>query len=164
MKTDTTKLYQRMTSKEKAAVYVRTYDSDELKKIVSTVPWFNYSALDREFVEERNHLTFASLWWEAEYWKTLTKLNEELWEIQFFHSMQHGSGLIEKAKVIANIYSSRVKGLEEALIHHDLGYIRDNLDSLSSDDLAMIHELELLPEYVDKFKANAISVMDMILS
>ena len=151
MKANTTKLYEKMKPQELAAIYHRTYDLHERSKIASSVPRFDYRAIDHEFSDQVDALRVVSLWWLSEWWKARSKLNEELHELAMFGGEQ---------KVIANLYVSRMKALENALAQFDLEHIQaDSGIDIDADGLVMVCELELLPDHVDKFTDSIASIM-----
>jgi len=77
MKIDTTKLYEKMTSKEKAALYCRSDDFEERERIQAAVPWYDYNAMDHEFTFQVHCISATSHYAVAEYWRTLSKF--EAW-------------------------------------------------------------------------------------
>lgn len=155
MKTNISKLYEQMKPQELAAIYHRTYDLHERSKIAATVPRYDYRALDHEFVDHVDSLKLVSMWWISEWWKAKSKLNEELNELPHFPGK----------KEIANLHVSKLKALENALTTFDLDHIHAVSDiDINADGLAMVYELELLPEYVDKFTGNIVSIMNEALA
>lgn len=151
MKANTIKLYEKMKPRELAAIYHQTYDLHERSKIASAVPKYDYRCIDSEFVDQVDALRLVSLWWISEWWKARSKLNEELHELAMFGGGQ---------KVIANLYVSRMKALENALTAFDLDHIHAVSDiDINADDLVKVYELELLPDHVDKLTDSIVSIM-----
>lgn len=155
MKADTSKLYKKMEPRDLATIYHKTYDLHERDKIASAVPRYDYRAIDHDFIDHVDSLKLVSLWWISEWWKTMAKLNEELNELSHFPGK----------KTIANLHVSKLKALENALTTFDLDHIHAVSDiDINADDLVMVYELELLPEYVDKFTGNITGIMTEALA
>lgn len=142
-----------MKPRELAAIYHQTYDLHERDKIASTVPRHDYRAIDHEFADQVDALKLVSLWWCSEWWKARSKLGEELHELSMF-------GFGDERKVIANLYVSRMKALENALTAFDLDHIHAVSDiDINADDLVKVYELELLPDHVGKLTDSIVSIM-----
>jgi hypothetical protein len=70
----TTKLYEGMTSKQKAALtlhYMTESNTTEIERIRSTVPWKEYRCIDADYTDWRDQLLKISVIWGLEYWQTL---------------------------------------------------------------------------------------------
>ena len=70
----TTKLYEGLTSKQKAALtlhYIGEQDATEIGRIRSTVEWKGYRCMDAEYTDWRDLFTNISLVWGLAYWQAL---------------------------------------------------------------------------------------------
>jgi hypothetical protein len=69
-----TKLYEGMTSKQKAVLtlhYIAENNAPEIGRIRSTVPWKEYRCIDGEYTDWRDQLMGISMVWGLTYWQTL---------------------------------------------------------------------------------------------
>lgn len=154
MKTDTKKLYSKMKPKELALLYCRAPDDNERDKIASSVPKHNYYAIDTEFSNELDALCSLSLWWQAEFWRVKASLMSEI----------HDMAITNHNTQQANLYVSALVGLEQALPAVGLEHVLEQNDmGLNAQGLVEVYELNLVSDFVEKSKTDAIATMELAL-
>jgi len=70
----TTKLYEGLTSKQKAALtlhYIGEQDATEIGRIRSTIEWKSYRCIDAEYSDWRDQFIKFSMLWGLMYWRAL---------------------------------------------------------------------------------------------
>lgn len=177
MKLDTTKLYQKMSSKELAGVAFRTGmhpDSDglEVKRIVSVVPRFNYSCMDDEFTSQVRGFEDATNWWMIDYFKTVGSFHEAKMEIyapSYYgvprnDETEAGQRLHEVSTKLLNRYGAHLLGLDAALEHFDLMVIREKfIGDIPASGYVSVYELEPEPEEVEAFTKGIVRIMNCFI-
>lgn len=142
MKLNTGKLYELMSSEEKANIYQASSDQAERDKILASIPKLTYKALDYDFKNRVNRLQFEQLTLMIDWFKTLLLLTEA-----YHEGLHMGSN----DKRLVNLYLSKLAALEEALDPNHKEVLAAMGQDIDVAGYAMVYELEVQPELVEQF-------------
>lgn len=140
MKVNTSDLYKRMTSIEKANLYQCTADQVERGKILASIPKLTYKALDYEFTNRVDRLNFEQLTLMIDWFKTIVLMTEA------YHD-----GLHFNDKRLANFHLSKLAALEQAIDQNHKAVLTTMGQGIDVAGYAMVYELEVQPDLVEQF-------------
>lgn len=72
MRSDMTKVYEKMTIRERAEYCFKlcaTEDGTEMDKVAATVPKYAYNMRDADFIQHFENMMVATMYWAVLYWR-----------------------------------------------------------------------------------------------
>ena len=134
MKINTVDLYKRMTSVEKANLYLITTNEVERGKIRASVPRLSYSALDYEFTNRVDRSNFEQLTLLIDWFRVVALLTEA------YHDQLHVGGTDKR---LGNLYLSKLAALDQVIDQNHKEILATMGQTLDVMGYEMVYELQV---------------------